>query len=656
MNGVATADYLARASLLRLLAVMALVVAPHAQHVPLWTAITVAGIGLWRAAAALNQWPLPRTWLRMLLTFGAFAGIYASFGRVSGQTAGVALLVLMTALKLTEMRTRRDVMVTVFLCYFMLITHFLFSQELWMVAYLLVCAAAITAVLIEANHAGEPLSPRVSLRLSGRMLLEALPLMALLFVLFPRIPGPLWGLPSDSGVAARTGLSDSMAPGDIANLIQSDEVAFRVNFRGAVPPAPARYWRGPVFDYFDGRRWSYGGRSGQTRMPALELEAGRTEYEVTLEPHRQFWLFTLDMPDPAVLPEKSRLHPFGNLLSQEQVRERRAYTAVSFTRYRFQPELSDFWRTAGVQLPQRGNPRTRDLAKNWRDAGLDDDAILKRALQQFREQNFYYTLQPPTLGADPVDQFLFETRRGFCEHYASSFTVMMRAAGIPARIVTGYQGGELNTLGGYYVVRQSDAHAWSEVWLANRGWVRVDPTAAVAPSRIEGGLSSALGQTGELPDYMQRRSVRWRFELEARWDFINAKWNAWVLAYGPELQLEFLNRFGIGDVRSMLLTLTAVSTLFLTVVGFLMLRQTRAAAPSDAALNLWRRAQKRLARTGILQRPYEGPRDFIDRAIEERPDLREALQTLRDAYLRLRYLEEPGRALQAELAAAVKNL
>ncbi|HZP10922.1 MAG TPA: DUF3488 domain-containing protein, partial [Nevskiaceae bacterium] len=351
MNAPTAGDYLSRASLLRLLMVMALVMGPHLPRLHWWEAATVIGIGLWRATAAMRQWALPKPWIRIVLALVAFSGVSATYGRVSGQTAGVALLMLMSALKLTEMRSRRDVMVTVFLLYFVLLTHFLFSQELWTVAYLLVCVTAITAMLIEANHAGEALAPRTSLRVALRMLLEALPVMALLFVLFPRVPGPLWGLPSDAG-AARSGLSDSMSPGDIAALIESNEVAFRVRFNGAVPMMRNRYWRGPVFDFFDGRRWQSGGHADRWPAPDVEKVGGFILYEVTLEPNRQPWLFALDTVNPNALPPRSHLNGFGLLLSAEAVRERISYTLQSYTDYRLQAQLDESQRPWLLQLPK----------------------------------------------------------------------------------------------------------------------------------------------------------------------------------------------------------------------------------------------------------------------------------------------------------------
>ncbi|MBI2384146.1 MAG: DUF3488 domain-containing transglutaminase family protein [Gammaproteobacteria bacterium] len=653
------ADYLTQASLLRLLAVLALVVAPHLPRLPPWAALLVVVVLLWRAAAAVRLWPLPPQALKLAVATVAFAGIYAHFGRGSGQTAGTALLTVMIALKLTEMRARRDVMVVISLCYFLLLTHFLFSQEIWTVAYLLVCAVAITALLIESNHPGAALAPGITLRQGARMVAQALPLMAVLFVLFPRLPGPLWGLPSDAG-AARSGLSDSMSPGDIAQLIQSDAVAFRVRFDDAPPPMAQRYWRGPVFWNFDGRRWGFSAQAlagGAHLGPvAAEFAGAPTRYELTLEPHRQRWLFALDLADPQALPAGATLTYDHQLFAARNVTDRLLYRAASYTQYRLQPELPERPRRIALTLPAQGSPRARALARSWREDGLADADVVGRALRMFREQSFYYTLKPPALGREAVDEFLFDTRRGFCEHYASSFTVLMRAAGIPARVVTGYQGGERNELGGYYVVRQSDAHAWSEVWLDGRGWVRVDPTAAVAPTRIEAGLGAALSAAEGLPGFLQARgSGSWRYALEARWDLVNARWNEWVLAYGPALQQEFLSRFGLADWQRMIAALTGAIMLILAALGAAMLRQSRPVRTHDRALRLWRRAARRLARQGWVQRASEGPQDFAERVARARPELGPAVRRLAQAYLRARYLEGSDPANEARLAEAARG-
>ena len=662
-------DYLAQASLLRLLAVIGLVVAPHLAGMAAWIGSAIVAIVAWRALAAWRQWPLPPQWLKVLLVLVAVAGVLASYPGRFGQHAGTALLVVMLALKLTEMRSRRDVLVVVALCYFTMLTHFLVSQELWTILYLGACIVTVTAVLIEANHPGAALPARVTLRLGAGMVALALPLMLALFVLFPRVPGPLWGLPADAG-AARSGISDAMSPGDISSLIQSDAVAFRVVFRGPPPPVKDWYWRGPVLSYFDGRRWSAPFRGDDyfrmynpgTRLNAFEdvaaeLTGPGVPYEVTLEPHRQHWLFALDLPDRRQLPPQTHLSGYYQLLSRQLVKEQLRYVLVSSSQYRLEPDLTEQWQRSARRLPPDRNPRAQALGQQWRAEGLDDAQVIARALQLFRVEKFFYTLEPPQLGAHAVDEFLFGTRRGFCEHYASAFTVLMRAAGVPARVVVGYQGGELNEVGGYFVVRQAAAPAWSEVGLAGRGWVRVDPTAAVAPSRVESGLSAAL-EEAELPSFLRRRGLTvfetLRLRADTAWDYLNVAWDRWVIGFNPESQLELLGRFGLGDWQRMILALTAAVTGLMAIVGVLALRQARVAVPHDEALRLWRRATRALAAAGLPQAPAEGPRDYAARVAAARPDLAGAMERLTRAYVAARYLGE--RTGEPELAAAVKTL
>lgn len=663
-------DYLAQASLLRLLAVLALVVAPHLFTMPPWIGLAVVALGAWRALGAFRQWPLPPRWLKVLMVVAAFAAVQISYGRINGQHAGAALLVVMLALKLTEMRSRRDVLVVVSLCYFTMLTHFLFSQELWTILYLLACAIAVTAMLVEANHTGGALSPRLTLRLGARFVTQALPLMVVLFVLFPRVPGPLWGLPADAG-AARSGISDTMSPGDISRLIESDEIAFRVVFRGEPPPMKDRYWRGPVLSYFDGQRWRgpfrgddffrlarAKGALNAYEQAEVELLGEPVRYEVMLEPHRQHWMFALDLPGPE-LPPGSALTGYYQLLSHELVKDTLRYEATSYPRYRLEPNLIEKWQGSARNLANAGNPRAVALAQQWRAQSANDDEVINRAMRLFRDEDFFYTLEPPPLGENMVDDFLFTTKRGFCEHYASSFTVLMRAAGIPARVVVGYQGGEFNEVGGYFTVRQSDAHAWSEVWLPRRGWVRIDPTAAVAPSRVEVGISAALA-SAELPGFLRRDGSGfwyWRLQGEVAWDMVNVMWDRWVLAFNPARQLELLGRIGLDDWSKMVIALTVLLTALASLFGWFALRQVRAAVPADPALQLWRRATRLLAGQGLPQAPSEGPRDYVRRIARARPELAPALDSLLNTYLAARYLDDrPRRDAELALAAALRTL
>lgn len=649
-------EHLPQRSLLRLLAVMLLVIVPHLFRLPTWEAALVLAIALWRGSAALRHWRMPHPLIKVALTLGVFAAVFATYGRIWGQNAGVALLVVMLSLKLTELRERRDVMVTVFLLYFLLVTHFLYSQEIWTVAYLLISTISITALLIDVHHEGDARPAGMVLRLASTLVLQSLPLMLLMFVLFPRLPGPLWTLPDDAG-SSHSGLSDTMSPGDISHLALSDDIAFRVRFLDPAPPESQRYWRGPLLTDFDGLTWRASQRQARAPLPEVQLEGPATRYEITLEPTRQNWLFALDLPAAAQLPDDTRLTAEYQLVSNKPVRELRRYSLLSQTRYRLQWQLPDTLRDAAQALPPRGNPRAQALAKQWRARAGDDMDVVRAALALFHQDPYAYTLDPPSLGnsSDRIDAFLFATRAGYCEHYAGAFTYLMRAAGIPARVVTGYLGGDKNPFGDWYVIRQANAHAWSEVWIAEQGWVRVDPTSAVSPERVDRSVNEArnfrAGGEARLGE-LDWSSLRYR--LESSWDWIDARWNAAVLGYGTDQQRDFLSRIGLGDWQSMLLALTGTVTLLLTVLGIALMRRN-APAPLDPALLLWQRGLRPLHKLGFQQRPDEGARDFVQRVLLTRPDLAEPLQGLLAAYLQVRYEGDADAMQQLEAAARMQR-
>jgi transglutaminase-like putative cysteine protease len=555
-----------------------------------------------------------------------------------GKNAGVALLVVMLLLKLLEVRNARDVRLVVFLCYFLVITNFLFSQSLAMAVYMFAATLVITAALAAGTTASATTPPAQYLRLAAVLLGQAAPLMLVLFLFFPRIEGPVWGLPDDAW-AGMTGLGDSMSPGAISKLVQSDAPAFRASFQGRTPRAEQRYWRGPVLWQTDGRTWSAGHLELPSRTTAAEPggDAAEFEYSITLEPHNKHWLLALDLPVMVSIPA---IHTLDfQMLAYRPVRKRIRYMATSFTRIATEP-LHNAQRTAALQLPDGISTRVRNLALGWRGQSTDDAAVVQQALAHFNEQDFVYTLEPPLLGADPVDEFLFTTRRGFCEHYAAAFVVLMRSAGIPARVVTGYQGGEYNPLGDYWLVRQSDAHAWAEVWLPDGGWQRVDPTAAVAPQRIErsldtaGGLAdSAAGFRIANSDLLGRSLSRLRYLLDA----MNNQWHEWVLSYGPQRQLEFLASLGIDRAswKQMALALLLLSgALLLGIALWMLLRQP---APADPVQRAWLQFCRRLARCGLARRPGEGPLDFARRVTTARPALTVEVNAITRLYIALRY-------------------
>jgi transglutaminase-like putative cysteine protease len=430
-----------------------------------------------------------------------------------------------------------------------------------------------------------------------------------------------------------------------------DAVAFRAEFQGKPPPQQQRYWRGPVFWHYDGRTWRPGNEAQALAMENLEQVAERVNYSVTLEPHNRRWLFMLDLP--ATTPANAMLTHDYQLLARQPVRSRLRYAASSYLDYRLQAVLTDAMRARALQLPQDSNPQTRALGTRWRTETPEATEIARRALDMFRREPFVYTLTPPLLGEDSVDQFLFTTRRGFCEHYAGSFVFLMRAAGVPARVVTGYQGGEFNPAGNYVLVTQADAHAWAEIWLEDRGWVRIDPTAAVSPQRIELSMAAAL-PAGEPVPIMMRGDYAWLRKLYLNWDALNNHWNQWVLGYNQQRQMELLARLtgSILSWQDMAAALMATAgTLMLTVAAFLL----RGRALRDPLRREWARFQRKLERHGVAPATGEGPLDYARRASGALPAHGAAIRSIAVEYARLRYGAPPEASGLARLTRDIRN-
>jgi transglutaminase-like putative cysteine protease len=634
----ATRPWLPRRALWWGLALMLLLAAgPHLLRLPLPAALAWFLVVGWRLRLGLRQHPPPGGWTRLLLLLLASVALLAQFGTLLGREAGAALLVLLLALKFLELKTPRDLSLLVFLAYFLLSVQLLFDQSLPGALYLSVAALVITAVWVEFSDpaGGRPLGR--SLRLAGVMLLQALPLMLILFLLFPRIPGPLWNLPRDAHGGV-TGLSNEMEPGRISRLAQSDAVAFRVEFDGDPPPPALRYWRGPVFEHTDGRRWSPAEAPHDSGdFVPRPLDGGLT-HQVTLEPHGERSLLALDRP-ATTLPGARLQADYQLLRTTGPVRERLRYEVTSHQRFdERDPDPARLERSR--RLPAGTSARVRALAAHWRAESADPRQLIDRALRHFHEQPFVYTLNPPLLARDPVDEFLFETRRGFCEHYAAAFTILMRAAGLPARVVTGYLGGERNPVDGYLVVRQSDAHAWVEVWVAGEGWRRVDPTAAVAPERIERGIDPRSLREGEAVDFRlpaDGRVLSGLERLRQYQDALNHRWNQWVLGYGPARQRELLQGLGFADLSWQGLARLLAVALVLTLGLLALLILYRPRPRPDPARRLYDRFCRKLARHGIRRRDQEGPEDFARRAAARLPRLAVDVQAISRDYIALRY-------------------
>jgi len=607
-----------------------MVTAPHADHLPLWVSTLCAALLVWRTYLNWSGNPLPKRWLLMTITFASVGGILVEFHTLFGREVGVTLLILLTTLKFMELRGPRDAMVLVYLACFIIITNFFYSQSIPTALYMLATLLVIATAWVHLHGQSIPLVPR--LRIASVLLLQAIPLMLVLFVLFPRVQGPLWGLPQDA--FASSGLDDKMAPGSFIRLSLSEEVAFRVSYAGQPPLREQMYWRGPVLWEFDGRTWTPG-TTFAPAAPQFTDTAQPIDYSVTLEPHNKTWLFALDVPDRLSLP--ADLTYDFRILRKEPVKVRLRYEARSHLVYRANLHEDGRQLKRALQLPPALNPRARELAAGWRTSSADDDAIVRAALAHFSQQNFRYTLEPPPLGLHSVDEFLFETRQGFCEHYASAFVFLMRAARIPARVVTGYQGGEYNELGNYYIVRQSDAHAWAEVWLDQQGWVRIDPTAAIAPARVERGLSAAVTDAAALP-FMARNPPQWMRELRLNWDTLANQWNQWVLGYDTERQFAFLTRLGMESVtwQKMALNMMAGVGLIIALFALFMLRHLLKRQP-DKVQAAWLRLCRRLAKAGLPRAAHEGAQDYAARVAAARPELAEAMRDLATRYMSLRY-------------------
>jgi protein-glutamine gamma-glutamyltransferase len=635
-------DPLSLRSLYLLTLALCLSLSPHIVRVPTWLSLTAASAVLYMLASLYWNLSRPKTWMLWLLVSICLIGVTLHHGRLFSRDAGVSLLVVMLSLKLLETRRHRDGMVMAGLLYFSVITHFLYDQTIPLLLFMLCAVSMNTLALITLNENSVQISLRRRVRMVGVLMLSALPIMLVLFVLFPRIPGPIWGLPQDA-FSARTGLSDSMSPNDISNVVLSDEPAFRVVFRDLKPRPEQLYWRTLVLGNFDGRAWRVDDKSLATEPEHLTAMGEPLNYTITVEPHQRRWLFALDMPilqEALTWPngEKPFLTGERLLRTMKPVTHLARYSITSYPRYKLGSELNRYQRQRALQLPSGFNPRSLELARSWRQKTQQPRELVGYALAMFR-QDFTYTLKSPLLGFHSVDEFLFESKRGFCEHFAGSFVFLMRAAGVPARVVTGYQGGEFNPLDDYLLVRQSDAHAWAEVWMEGQGWVRIDPTTAVSPARIELGLNEAI-PPDERAGLFYRRDYPVIYHLGLLWDAMDNRWNLWVLGYGQKTQLEFLSKLGFGSPDFYTMTLAMLLGVGLLLIATVLLGFRRKQQPDDPLLKIYLRLCARLSKMGYARPNYEGPRDFAARIKSLNPALGELLEPVFNLYATSRYGEQ----------------
>lgn len=614
-----------------LLATVLTTLLPQAGQLPQLVTAFNALLVLWSASLLFQQRGMPPRVLLTGLGVGGLALVFSQYQTLIGKEPGLAILSSLLALKLLETHDRRDARAVILLGFFLQLGLFFYNQAMWIAGLALVA----TCTTFAGMHSLESPPRPAPARLTGaaRLVLQGIPLMVVLFLLFPRIQGPLWGIP-DAALGSTTGLSDRMEPGALSRLSESDEIAFRAKFEGPLPPERERYWRGPVLSKFDGHTWRPGPEQILTQ-PFYTPAGQEYRYTLTLEPHDQRWLLALDYPGG----DSGQLYSSTLALqAREPVHKRLALPLTAYPHARPNRELA-LVLGATLELPPNSNPRAQALGRSLRQRAQRHSDIPALAIQYLREQKFRYTLDPPPLDVDDVDSFLFDTRAGYCEQFSGAFVVLMRAAGLSARVVTGYQGGEFNPVDGTLVVRQMDAHAWAEVWLPDRGWVRVDPTAEAAPARLTESSRAALAPNAK-PPLLARVDMAWLRDLRNQFDALNHRWNQWVLGYNPGRQRDFLELLGFDNPTLQNLT-SLMAALTLVVLGGLSLWALRTPPQGDALDRAWQQVCQQLGRLGLARASWEGPRDYTRRVLATRPDLAPLLEPLATEYLRLRYGPEP---------------
>jgi len=644
------------------IAALALALAPHLSHLPPWVSGTVAAAMAWRLAAERRGWALPPRALRYGAALAGTLAVLAGYRTLNGLDAGTALLAVMAGLKLLETRAPRDHAVLIFIGYFLGLAALLYEQSLARLAWVLLVTWLLTAALARVHRPSGADAPVQPFRLATRLLALGLPLALVMFLFVPRIEGRFWAIPA-SEQHSSSGIDEQMSPGDVAELGLSDDPAFRAWFDGPAPPSELRYWRVLVLEDFDGRTWRRTMSALDLRAPQIEAAGPALDYRIALEPTGRAWLPGLDTvvgwPEELAMRARSLqlVYMDRTLSERRRVTSPLSYSLRSSVAARVSPELlpPDLERR-DLALPAGRDPRTRALAATLREGARDARELVARVLERFRTEPFSYTLSPPRLGADPVDEFLFRTRAGFCEHYASAFAVLMRAAGVPARVVIGYQGGELNRYGGYLLVRQSSAHAWNEIWLAGEGWVRVDPTAAVAPERVHGGrLTRELA--GEVaPGFLFERYA-WLAELRAGWDAVRTAWTERVVGFDPALQARLLDALGLGGRgwQGLAFALAAGFALGAAVLTAWLAWELRPRR-GDSVDAAWARVCARLARAGLPRAAHEGPLDYMRRACAAAPASAGLLADFADLYVALRYYPGARPAARARFLALARTL
>jgi protein-glutamine gamma-glutamyltransferase len=646
-----------RRDTLFLMGAIAVCILAHIPHLPFWVTVSFGILFLWRLGLVMSGRWLPGQTVRIVAAFAAALGVYAYYKTLLGREPGTALLVLFLGLKLMEMQAKRDLFVVVFLCLFLLILAFLFSQSITTLIIVGTALLCLLTALISMQFGYHEAPIKQRFKIAGVLMARAVPVALVLFFLFPRIEQPLWKMPG-SASRATTGLSDSMSPGSVTDLTESDELVFRVLFKNGTPSPNELFWRGPTFGHFDGRNWS-AVKYELAPPPAPEVTRAAnsklTEYEVTLEATNKNQLFVLEYPTvmPVVPGTAINIQPDLLMVADKPINDRIRYSAISVLQGKIGLSESLLSRQNWLGLPPGFNPKTLQLALDWRNEEPDSAKLVAKALKLYRQEPFYYTLKPPTYGKNSVDEFLFEKRRGFCEHYAQSFVVLMRALDIPARVVTGYSGGEYNPIDGFISVRQKEAHAWAEVWLDDKGWTRVDPTAAVNPLRVE---KNTRTNAQDASQYAKTENLKIADLLRFRLEALSNGWKQWLLNYDKAKQRSLFTKMGLDlDDWQHLVGLLAVA--MGVSLGFVALVTLRQRVKPDPVEHSFTRACQKLTQFGLQKNKGETPLQFADRVQQVAPAVASQFNEIVQLYSQIRYAQNKPIAEQVtQLKRLVKAL
>jgi len=623
-------------TLILLLSSIALMSLPHVLHVPAPIMAFFFSLLIWRFIAIWKPDYLPSPIIVFCLLLTGIGLLVFMHSGVFGRDAGTMVFITALGLKLLEIQTQRDLYLISFLAFIVAASQFLYLQNVFMAGYILMVSISLFATLLSIN--ARTLNNTQALKKSAIILMQAIPLMIVIFIFFPRVDLPRWSFLDDNNKAL-SGLSDSLEPGAISQLGLSGEIVFRAKFTGKLPKPGQRYWRGPVFSYTDGKRWSPSKNTYFKRyLDKVRFKGEKYQYKLLMEPQAKNWVFALDMP--AQYPYYLQTNTVHQLTTTQAFNKRAEYDISSYaeynTGYLTKTEYKD-----NLQIQPQPSQRINALVKKLGGLSEKPETYINNLFKHFRQQKFYYTLFPPLLEKNPIQSFLFDTKAGFCGHYATAFTYLMRAAGIPARVVTGYQGGLYNETGDFIEVRQANAHAWAEVWLKGKGWVRFDPTTAVAPERVENGVNIeqqiAQQAISFAPVLLDSKTLSFLRSARELWSSVDYSWQRWIINYTRKNQLNFLAGLGIKSLTAMLYSLIGSGIVISLIVGLYVLRKQK--PKLTPAQRYYAKACHKLAALHLLKQPNEGAEDFLQRVSKDQPQLAGAFQTITQLYSQLRYEE-----------------